>query len=126
MAQAQPQPITAQDMMQLDAEAAAKLVTVAADVALVMSDSPAAVIRDVALGSDELDADVAARWVGKSWADIVTPESIPKVQQLLKEASVKGVPRWRQVNHRLSAGADLPVRGNHHGQIIRVRTIVGA
>ena len=108
---------------QLDAEAAAKLVTVAADVALVMSDSPSAVIRDVALGSDELDADVVARWVGKSWSDIVTPESIPKVQQLLKEAGARGVPRWRQVNHRLSAGADLPVlytavQVNDQGQVV--------
>ena len=107
----------------LDYEAAAKLITAAADVALVMSEGPQGIICDVSFGSDELDADLAGKWIGKPWAEIVTPESVPKVQSLLRDASSKTAPRWRQLNHRLSAGADLPilyaaVQVNDQGQVV--------
>jgi transcriptional regulator PpsR len=107
----------------LDYEAASKLITAAADVALVISEGPQAIIRDVAFGSDEMDESLADNWVGKPWAETVTPESVSKVQALLRDAGNKGMPRWRQVNHRIAGGTDLPfqyaaVQVNDKGQII--------
>lgn len=93
----------------LDSETAGKLITVASDVALVVSDAQRGVIRDVSFGSDELAVEVAADWVGKTWAETVTPESRHKVEGLLRDSSQSGMPRWRMVNHRGENGADLPV-----------------
>ena len=107
----------------LDYEAASKLITVAADIALVISEGPEAIIRDVSFGSDEMDAGIADNWIGKPWAETVTPESVPKIQSLLRDAGAKGVPRWRQLNHRVAGSADLPflyaaVQVNDKGQLI--------
>jgi transcriptional regulator PpsR len=107
----------------LDSEAAAKLITVASDIALVMSDARHGIIRDVSFGSDELAAELAGKWVGKAWADTVTADSRHKVEALLRESSAKGAPRWRMVNHRSSSGSDLPVlyaavQVNSEGQVV--------
>lgn len=93
----------------IDGEMAGKLITVASDVALVVSDSERGVIRDVSFGSDELAVAIADTWVGKQWADTVTVDSRPKIEALLRDSSAKGMPRWRIVNHRSSSGSDLPV-----------------
>ena len=93
----------------LDGETAGRLLTVASDVALVVSDTRQGVIRDVAFGSDALGVDLADKWVGKPWADTVTAESRSKIEALLRESTSKGAPRWRIVNHRANAGPDLPV-----------------
>ncbi len=93
----------------LDSETAGKLVTVASDVALVVSDATLGVIRDVSFGTDELAVEVAADWVGKSWADTVTPDSRHKVEALLRDSAIAGMPRWRMVNHRGENGTELPV-----------------
>ena len=107
----------------LDSETASRLVTVASDVALVVSDIEQGVIRDVSFGSDALSAGLAEGWVGKPWADTVTPESRPKVEALLRESTGKGAPRWRTVNHRSNDGPDLPVmyaavQMNHQGHVV--------
>jgi len=93
----------------LDGETAGKLVTVASDVALVVSDAAQGVIRDVSFGSDELAVEVAANWVGKTWVDTVMPDSRHKVEALLKDSTAAGMPRWRMINHRGENGAELPV-----------------
>jgi len=93
----------------LDSETAGKLVTVASDVALVVSDAAQGVIRDVSFGSDELAVEVAANWVGKTWVDTVMPDSRHKVEALLKDSTGAGMPRWRMINHRGENGAELPV-----------------
>ncbi len=93
----------------LDGETAGRLITVASDVALVVSDTHRGVIRDVSFGSDELAVELAESWVGKQWADTVTSESRPKIEALLRESNAKGKPRWRVVNHHSSSGPDLPV-----------------
>ncbi len=93
----------------LDSETAGKLVTVASDVALVVSDAAQGVIRDVSFGSDELAVEVAADWVGKTWVDTVMPDSRHKVELLLKDSTGAGMPRWRMINHRGENGAELPV-----------------
>ncbi len=105
----------------LDSETASRLITVASDVALMISD--AGVIRDVSFGSDALIRRLTDRWVGKAWADTVTVESRPKVEALLRDAGSVGLPRWRMVNHFAEGGANLPVmyatvKMNRGGQVV--------
>ncbi len=107
----------------LDSETAGKLITVASDVALIVSDAEQGVIRDVSFGSDELAVDLASDWVGKTWVETVTPDSRHKVEALLRDSKSAGMPRWRMVNHRAENGADLPVlyaalRVNDGGQVV--------
>ena len=94
----------------LDSEAAAKLITVASDVALVLSDRREGVIRDVSFGSDEVASALADNWVGTPWVDTVTADSRAKIEALLRDSNAHQSPRWRMVNHRAGAGApDLPI-----------------
>ncbi len=93
----------------LDGETAGRLITVASDVALMVADGDAGVIKDVSFGSDELAAEINESWVGKPWVDTVTVESRAKVEALIRDAAGKGAPRWRMVNHPSSSGGDLPV-----------------
>jgi transcriptional regulator PpsR len=93
----------------IDSESAGKLITVASDVALVVSDARQGVIRDVSFGSDELAGMLADNWVGRPWADTVTVESRQKITALLRDSGSKSAPRWRMVNHRSRSGSDLPV-----------------
>lgn len=89
----------------LDAEGVAGLIAAAADVTLVL-DSQGVVVD--AAASAECEAP-AREWIGRAWVDTVTVESRPKIDALLRDAQ-KGAPaRWRQVNHPLLAGPDLPV-----------------
>lgn len=91
----------------LDCETAAALVAAAADVALVIDRE--GVIRDLACSSEDLAGSVCERWLGRAWVDVVTIESRPKIEALLREAIGRSPPRWRQVNHPLGGETDLPV-----------------
>jgi len=93
----------------LEADVGARLVTIAADVAVVLDGR--GVVRDVAFGSDDLAAALggSAAWPGKAWLDTVTVESKPKVVSLLRDAAGAAPSRWRQVNHPVSGAADVPV-----------------
>jgi len=93
----------------LDSETASRLITVASDVALVVSDAQHGVIRDVSFGNDELAGELTEKWVGKPWAETVTADSRHKVEALLRDSTAKGMPRWRMVNHRSATGTNLPV-----------------
>ena len=91
----------------LDASATAKVVASAADVALIIDDG---VIKDIALGANELSKEgYDAAWRGKKWIETVTIESRPKIEDLLK-TTAKAQPHWRQVNHPSSSGIDIPVK----------------
>ena len=96
-----------QSLGNLDAEAAARIIVAATDVALVMDAD--GTIRDVAFGTNDIPLDSDSKWVGQSWSDIVTSESRPKVEALLKDAADDAAPRWRQLNHPASGGADVPI-----------------
>jgi hypothetical protein len=91
----------------LDAEIAAQLIAAAADIALIIDAK--GVIRDVALGSDDLAEDGFDGWVGQPWIDTVTTESRPKIEELLQDAASKAPLRWRQVTHPSKRGA-VPIR----------------
>lgn len=92
----------------LPAEVAATLIATAADIALVVDGE--GVIRDVAVGSDDLSDEGYGAWMGREWIETVTVESRPKIMELLRDAVSKAPPRWRQVNHPSAKGADVPVR----------------
>lgn len=93
----------------LDAEAAAKLVAVTTDIAVLVDND--GIVRDYSIGSENLSrhSDFAS-WIGKPWIDTVTVESRPKIQQLLVDAGKKQPAPWRQVNHPTGGTNDLPVR----------------
>jgi transcriptional regulator PpsR len=91
----------------LDVEAAARLITAAADVALVLDTQ--GVIRDLAFNSDELSKEGYGEWLGQSWAETVTPESRPKIEALLRDAGESNGSAWRHVNHPSPRGTDVPM-----------------
>jgi transcriptional regulator PpsR len=92
----------------LGPEAAAILIAAAADVAVVID--RAGIVKDVAVGSEDLAREGYASWVGRPWSETVTVESRGKVEELLRDATPSGVTRLRQVNHPSPRGADVPVR----------------
>ena len=81
----------------LDAVTAASVVAAAADIALITDKD--GVILDVAIPRTELSAELADQkaWVGKSWADIVSEETRPKIALLLDEVTSHPWSRWRQM-----------------------------
>lgn len=91
----------------LDAEAAATLITAAADIVLVIDDE--GIIRDLAFDSAELAQAGVAGWLDRPWLDTVTVESRPKIEALIAGARANEVHRWRQVNHPSSLGPDIPI-----------------
>ena len=68
------------------------------------------VIEDVSISGDDMALDGASSWRGRHWADTVTIESRPKVEELLRQVATKVPARGRQVNHPSLRGADVPVR----------------
>jgi transcriptional regulator PpsR len=89
----------------LAADHVGALLAAAADVTLILDAN--GVILDAATGAT--DAIPAREWLGKRWIETVTVESRPKIDALLRDAQ-KGAPgRWRQVNHPMKDGADLPL-----------------
>jgi len=91
----------------LDAKAAAALIAASSDIALIIDSD--GVIRDLAFGSEDLSAEDCANWLGQPWAEVVTVESRPKVEALLRGAVTNATPSWRHVNHPSSSGADVPL-----------------
>ncbi|NJO38046.1 MAG: transcriptional regulator PpsR [Rhizobiales bacterium] len=113
----------------IDAEAAARLITAAADVALVLDRN--GVILDLAFDNRELDLEGAEGWLGKAWIDTVTIESRPKVQELLDAAGAHDEPTWREINHLLGATDQVPIlyaaaQAGGDGQLVVVGRDLGA
>ncbi len=90
----------------LDADGASRLISAAADVALVVDGK--GVIRDVACGNDDLAKLINGDWVGQTWAQTVTRDSRPKIEAMLRDAGGSVPARWRQVNHPAGEGT-LPI-----------------
>ncbi len=89
-------------------ELAASVISLASDIVFVVRGD--GTIGDVAYVKDDLRIDWNTDWVGRPWLDTVTVESKTKVSELLKAAKSGSPPRWRQINHPVPDGADLPVR----------------
>lgn len=94
-------------MGSLHTDVTARLLAAAGDVALVLDED--GVIRDIAIGNDELAADGAGDWLDRRWIDVVTSDSRKKVDEMIRDAGVAGPQRWRQVNHLLTSG-EVPIR----------------
>ena len=110
----------AQLLPDMSGDAIADLITAAADVVLILDRD--GIIRDMALGSEDMLESGCQDWLGKPWLQTVTVESKPKIAALLE---TQGAPnsdgvRWRQVNQLLGDGADLPIAFSvspiHNGQ----------
>ncbi len=93
----------------LGALSAAKLIAAASDVAVVVDGQ--GFIRDVAFNKEELslELDGHGRWLGSKMLETVTPETRPKVEEMLRDATGHSSSNWRQVNHPASGGGDIPV-----------------
>jgi transcriptional regulator PpsR len=78
-----------------------------ADVTLIVD--AGGVIRDLSVGGNDFAGQDFTDWIGKAWSQIVTSESRPKVDALLRDAGVDADRRWRQVNHASKQGPDLPM-----------------
>jgi transcriptional regulator PpsR len=93
----------------LDPEVAAALIAAASDLALIIDEH--GTVEDVSFNGDELsrDLDIHSSWVGQRWLDIVTVESRPKVDALLRDAVTTTQPRWRHLNHPTGRGSDVPI-----------------
>jgi len=93
----------------VDAVTAGALIAASADVSIVMDREGA--VLDVAFSEAGLAKEVGGGWLGKRWVDLVTGETRPKIDDLLREANPSQPTRWRQVNHPSAiGGADIPVR----------------
>jgi len=98
---------SAQFLSDLSAEVTGKLVTAAADVALIVDAQ--GVIRDMAFGSESLKNLGYERWIGQPWVQTVAKDSHKKIEALLKDGESAESPRWRQVNHESPSGPSLPL-----------------
>ncbi len=92
----------------LDANSTAAVVAAAADIALVVGKD--GIISDLACGNADLLEEGVEDWLGQNWSETVTVESRQKVEDLLQAAAEGTAQRWRQVNHAVSDGPDLPIR----------------
>lgn len=91
----------------LDAESTASLLSAATDLAFVLNAD--GVIEDLSLGAQDPTLGACHNWVGRRFADTVTVESRPKVEELLRDAVANKPPRWRHLNHPSSDGIDIPI-----------------
>lgn len=92
----------------LEAKDALRLVQASSDMALVLDDE--GTILDVMVQGKDAASEQMRAWRGQSWAQTVTPDSRQKLEAMLRDALAVVEPtRWRQVNHPLAGGDELPL-----------------
>ena len=93
----------------LTPDAAATLVTAAADITLIIDRF--GIVRDLAISSEHLVQDLQGSeyWLGKRWADLVSPDSVHKVDALLHGKTDEAPPHWRHLNHPSRNGGYVPI-----------------
>lgn len=87
---------------------AGSLITAASDIALVLDRD--GVILDVSLGTEQLRREGHEAWIGRSWTDVVSVESRPKVLDLIECAGNETAIQFRELNHPVDGAADVPIR----------------
>ena len=113
------QPLVAEDLIAgfaradewfagLEPAAAARMVSSAADIALVLDGD--GVVRDVSYTANDPAPRDIEDWIGRRWTEIVTIESRPKVESLLRDAGPVGPTRGREINLTSPGEASMPVR----------------
>ncbi len=95
---------------ELDAEAAAAMLSAATDVALVLDHD--GVILDRQFATEELATELEGErsWIGRAWGETATVESQPKIRALLRDAGASDGTRTRHVNHPSEGGVDVPIQ----------------
>jgi transcriptional regulator PpsR len=106
-----------------DPVAVAAILAAAVDVTILLT--PDGIICDQVMAGPDLPKGVFLGWPGKALAETVTIESRPKIEVLLSEAADGRATRWRQVNHPVSGGPDIPIsytaiRAGNDGHIIAI------
>jgi transcriptional regulator PpsR len=101
----------------------AAMLSAVADVTVVLTAD--GVICDQVIAAPELPQGMFTGWPGKSLTETVTIESRAKIEQLISDASQGLPPRWRQVNHPVRDGQDIPIsysalRSGPNGHIIAI------
>jgi transcriptional regulator PpsR len=90
----------------LDQNTVADVVAASGDVAMVIDRG--GVIRDVAVSnSDQHDP---SSLLDRRWTDLVTIESRPKVEEMLRDAANDSRPRWREINFPTANGRSVSMR----------------
>jgi transcriptional regulator PpsR len=117
-----PSPINAAAHAQ-DPMAVASILAAAVDVTILLT--PDGIICDQVLAGPDLPKNVFEGWPGKALSETVTFESRPKIEKLLSEAADGRASRWRQVNHPVQGGPDIPInytamRAGANGHIIAI------
>lgn len=105
----------------MDANAAARLVSSAAEVALVIDED--GIIRDLSSRLEGRIGDLRDAWIDRAWQDVVAPDSRPKVQALMKDLKTGETTKNREINHIGNDGELIPLgvsisRLNEGGTII--------
>lgn len=107
----------------LDERVAGTLAAASGDLAMVIDRD--GVIRDVAVSNPSLVAEGPENWIDQRWADTVTVESRPKIDQMLRDARRGGRSQWREIN-QITARNDsvlvrfLAVDAGRDGRIIAI------
>ena len=92
-----------------DTDLAARLTTVAADIALVIDRD--GIVRDLAVANPELAREPLVPLLGSRWSETVTADSVAKVDDMLATTPPHGLGRWRTINQRLAGSeATLSLR----------------
>jgi len=107
----------------LDAPVAQSVAAAGGDVAMIIDRD--GVIRDMALGNDQIARDGADAWLDRPWSETVTADSRRKVDELLRDALTQGRTRWREVN-QITANQDslmlryVAVDAGREGRVIAI------
>ncbi len=91
----------------LDAKTATRLIGSCSDLSLLLDRE--GVVLELIVPDTGVAALAGVAWKGRAWVDTVTVESRDKIESLLRDAAAGQGQRWRQVNHPVRGGDDLPV-----------------
>ncbi|SIR43739.1 transcriptional regulator PpsR [Rhizobium sp. RU20A] len=97
----------------LDPEAVGALVGLGADIVMLVDDAHA--VHRIYLADEELGRSGLSKAEGKRLQDLVTIESVPKIDAMLAVTGEGRRVRGYQVNHRASGRPDLPVVYSAYG-----------
>jgi len=89
----------------LDAAEVPDILRATVDQALVLDEN--GIVLDQLRGTDPVFG--SEEWLGRPWREAVTRTTRPKLERMLEEANETGVSRFRQLNHPIPDGEDVPV-----------------
>jgi transcriptional regulator PpsR len=91
----------------LHASSAASLLAASGDLVVLLNEK--GVVLDLACGGKDFASWNLSEWIGRSWEETVTGESVVKIRMLLQDARREHLTQSRQVNHPSVVGNDLPI-----------------